>query len=78
MALIHKQNDDFDESLAASVDALKADPTNWKALVNKADLKSRIAQVDQAGKDADKEALLATHKEALADSMTALGLPKAD
>lgn len=43
IALIHKQNDANEESLKMSEEALKADPTNWKALTNRADLSSKLA-----------------------------------
>ena len=38
MALIHKQAEEFADSLKMSEQALEYDPTNWKALTNKADI----------------------------------------
>ena len=43
VALIHKQSDNLPESLKMSERALGADPNNWKALLNKADLSSKLA-----------------------------------
>ena len=43
IALIYKTKDENEESMRMSEEALKADPTNWKALTNRADLSSKMA-----------------------------------
>jgi len=60
--------------------ALKSNPNNWKALINKADISSRLAQIEQAMKkgDADRKAIMKTHEAALEDSNNAMELPNAD
>jgi len=44
LALIHKLKKDLVNSLKMSEQALESDPTNWKALLNRADLVSKFSK----------------------------------
>lgn len=59
------------KSLKASDDCLKIDPSNWKALLNRATMNTQLATLMGGGEEASKKAI-ETHKASLEDLKKAL------
>ena len=77
MALVYKQTDDFTNSLKMSEKALEADSTNWKAMTNKADIKSNFIH-KLKGASTALEDLVIAYRESLKSCEEAYSAPKAD